>query len=88
MDELDEHNGEFVKIVGKFAQDSGIHGRLTTDAGLLLFLPNMDEFLIGQPWHEYIGKRVVAIGRVRKTIANTKGEEMPSLVVQYLKVVE
>ena len=88
MDEVDAHNGEFVKIVGKFARDSGTNGSMTTDSGLVVFLPHMDEFLAGQPWHNYVGKQVVAIGRVRKSIANAKGETMPSLVVQYLKVVE
>ncbi len=70
--DMERHRGTIVTVEGRFNHIRGEHGIVTLDSGLDVYIPNVHLYLRGQPWFDYIGRRVVAIGLLR-----TEGCEIP-----------
>ena len=70
--DLERYRGTVVSVEGRFGHVRGDHGIVRLDSGLDVYIPNVNLYLRGQSWFDYVDRRVVAVGLLR-----TEGCEIP-----------
>jgi hypothetical protein len=83
---VDKLAGSHVYVEGQFHSERGIHGWVTLDSGVRLFLPDLKDHLRGLPWTSYEGQRVRVGGTLRSRTTGVPGIEGPSLAVNDFSV--
>lgn len=88
IDDVRQHDGQFVKVTGIFDHVKWIHASIVTTNNLKVFIPHFDEFKKGEDWLKYVGKNVVVIGRIRMHVSDAEGYNQPSMIIHYFAPVE
>ena len=79
VEQLEAWSGKNITLVGRFDHLNFKHGIITLPSGLKVYLPHFDNFMEGDDWFKYIGKRCYATGILHTYTKNIEGYRGPSL---------
>ena len=77
--DLDESDGYYISVTGRFSHSKYKHGILTLDNGLVLWLPHIDQFQKGDDWLRYVGHNCTAGGILQTSTLDIDGYRGPSI---------
>ena len=77
--DLDDRNGLSITVTGRFSHSKYLHGILTLDNGLMIWLPHLDQFQKGDDWLRYVGHNCTASGIMQTNTFDIPGYTGPSI---------
>lgn len=87
--DVEKFRGTIVIVEGEFDQIRGEHGIVKLDSGLKVYLPNVSLTLRGEPWFDFVRKRVQVQGLLRTDGSGVPGMLGPSIeMIDYFRVLE
>jgi hypothetical protein len=79
VEQLERWSGKNITLTGIFEHLNFKHGILKLQSGVRVYLPHFDNFMQGDDWFKYIGKKCWAQGILHTYTKNIEGYRGPSL---------
>jgi hypothetical protein len=79
VEQLEMWSGKRITLVGTFEHLNYKHGIIRLASGLKVYIPHFDNFMQGDDWFKYIGRKCWAKGTLHTYTKNIEGYRGPSL---------